>query len=191
MDNQIDKLSSELGASQLQKKTSFSGGSDLINAVIQLLDKFDDKLSTPELLSLLGFFNLIGIVSYLPREGSGSNLAKTADSLVQKLAKKNQGDENKESQGMLNMLMGLLSSKDKQGLNPGNMVSLLNLLNNMQNSTETRDLIIEKATPSLPKESDHIQKHDAAAEIPPDNNDEIRINSKEQMQKSLQWRLPK
>lgn len=190
MDNQIDKLRSELEAMQPQKKTSFSGSSDLINAVIQLLNRFDDKLSTPELLSLLGFCNLIGIISYLPREGSDSNLAKTADSLVQKLARNNEGGENKDSQGLLNMLMGLLSSKDKQGLNPGNMVSLLNLISNMQSSNKTQDLIVEKSAPNLPEESDHVQKH-APAEKPPDNDDEIRIYSKEQMQKALQWRLPK
>lgn len=195
MDNQIERLYSQLAAAELQKKPSFSGGNDLINAVIQLLNRFDGKLSAPELLSLLGFCNLLGIVSYLPRDDSGSKHGKTADSLVQELANSKQGAENKELPGLLSMLTGLLSSKDKQGLNPGNMVSLLNLLSSMQNTTNTQDVIVEKSASGLPEEPAKEPVHapqPAPAEKPlPDSGDQIRINSKEQSPKSLQWKLPK
>lgn len=191
MDNQIERLYSELAAAELQKKPSFSGGNDLINAVIQLLNRFDGKLSAPELLSLLGFCNLIGIVSYLPRDDSGSKHVRAADSLVQELASNKQGAENKDLPGLLSMLTGLMSSKDKQGLNPGNMVSLLNLLSSMQNSTDTQDVIVEKSASALPEEPVHASQPAPAEKPQPDSGDQIRINSKEQSQKSLQWKLPK
>jgi hypothetical protein len=191
VDNQIERLFSQLATAELQKKPSFSGGNDLINAVIQLLNRFDGKLSAPELLGLLGFCNLLGIVSYLPRDDSGAKHVKAADALVQEPANNKQDADNKELPGLLSMLTGLLSSKDKQGFSPGNMFSLLNLLSSMQNGTDTQDVIVEKSASALPEEPVHAPQPAPAEKPLPDSGDQIRINSKEQSQKSLQWKLPK
>ena len=130
---------------------------DLLATVNSLLERQGERLAPAELLAVLGLYNLMGIISYLQRDGGntgGGPDLKTMTNLAKSLVSQS-GDSGNglDNQQLVSTLMGLINSKGsggKQKFNPATLLALVNMLGEGE-TKETPPLSGEKTSAPMEK----------------------------------------